>query len=178
MVKYAAAIIFVVFVAVVSVRSLEGVAYKWEVVARQNANPAHVREPREKNEKYQPPPGSVVLRADRSGHHLTRARINGIYMDVMVDTGATFVSLPYEEARRLGIALPKSAFKYPFRTANGVTYSAMVQLNSVQVGSIVVRNVRASVSQPGEMFVVLLGMSFLNRLNSFRISNGQLIMQQ
>jgi aspartyl protease family protein len=46
---------------------------------------------------------SVVLTADSQGHFLTTATINGITVRVLIDTGASFVSVGGSEARRLGI---------------------------------------------------------------------------
>ena len=45
----------------------------------------------------------VALGADPSGHYLADATIDGVAIEVMVDTGATIVALTAETARRLGI---------------------------------------------------------------------------
>ena len=53
------------------------------------------------------------------------------------------------------------------QTANGVAQVARVKLNTVKVGDIVLNNVDATIHQQ-DMPVVLLGMSFLNRMEMQR----------
>jgi aspartyl protease family protein len=121
--------------------------------------------------------GAVSLERARDGHYYTSVDINGRSIDVMVDTGASFVSMTYEDARRAGIFLADTDFKYKMQTANGIARSAHVLLDRVEIGPITVRNVRASVSQPGALFQTLLGMSFLGRLERFEMRRGELILQ-
>ena len=61
---------------------------------------------------------SLSLRAGTNGHFNTRAEMNGRSVDVMVDTGASLVSLSYEDARSAGIYLNDADFKYRSSTAN------------------------------------------------------------
>lgn len=119
----------------------------------------------------------VELRADRRGHYEATIEINGRPMEAMVDTGATEVSLTYEDARNAGIFLRDSDFTGRAQTANGLARIAPVMLERVEVGSILVRNVRANVGEPGAMRTNLLGMSFLQRLQKFEIRSGTLLLQ-
>ena len=50
-------------------------------------------------------------------------------------------------------------------------------LDRISVGSIVERSVPALVAQPGQLRVSLLGMSFLNRLESWQVRNDHLTMR-
>jgi aspartyl protease family protein len=50
-------------------------------------------------------------------------------------------------------------------------------LNSVSIGDITVRDVRAAVSEPGRLRTSLLGMSFLGRLSRFNMRPGLLVLQ-
>lgn len=103
----------------------------------------------------------VVLRRNRAGHYVAGGRINGEPVRFMVDTGATDVALPLEVARRLGLPLRPGGVSM---TANGEVRTWSTRLNSVDIGGLVLRNVRASVlpNMPGED--VLLGMSYLKHL--------------
>jgi aspartyl protease family protein len=65
----------------------------------------------------------------------------------------------------------------PIETASGRTRAAAVVVDQISVGGIVERRVPALVSAPGELRTSLLGMSFLNRLRSFEIAGGRLIMK-
>lgn len=103
----------------------------------------------------------VVLRRNRAGHYVTGGRINGKPVVFMVDTGATDVALPLELARRLDLTLRPGGISV---TANGRVETWRTRLASVDVGGLILRDVRASVlpNMPGDE--VLLGMSYLKHL--------------
>lgn len=105
----------------------------------------------------------VVLNADGTGHYLTQGTINGGQVTFMVDTGATMVSLGISDARRLGINYLKGE-RGASNTANGIATVYHVKLDSVRVGTITMNNVDGVVHENTDMPFVLLGMSFLNRL--------------
>ena len=121
-------------------------------------------------------PRRVALDADRGGHFLAEAVINGRSVTVMVDTGATLVALTEETARRLGIRPAVSDFTIPIATANGTIRVAPVTLDEVKVGGIRVRDVAATVVPGDALGVNLLGMSFLGRLSHFEIADRQLVL--
>ncbi len=122
--------------------------------------------------------GSVVeIHATRGGHFLTEVEIDGQPITIMVDTGATMVALSYEDAERAGIFLNPGDFTLSVSTANGRARVAPVMLNSVSIGDITVRDVRAAVSEPGRLRTSLLGMSFLGRLSRFNMRPGLLVLQ-
>jgi len=124
------------------------------------------------------PYGLVRLRRSRGGHYLARAKINNRQIRVMVDTGATLVALTFEDARRAGINVSSSDFTSRSRTANGIARSARVNIRSLRIGNITLRNVKASVSRPGALHVTLLGMSFLGRLSRVEMRDGDLVLQK
>lgn len=109
---------------------------------------------------------SLVLSADGQGHFITSGSINGESMRFLVDTGATFVSLGAGDARRARID-PTKGTPGMSQTANGVVPVWRVRLSSVKVGNIALHDVEATVHQH-DMPVVLLGMSFLNRMEMRR----------
>lgn len=121
--------------------------------------------------------GAVELRAERNGHFLAQAEINGRAVEIMVDTGATFVALSHEDAEHAGIYLKPQDFTHTVGTANGRARVAPVSLARVAIGDIVVRNVDALVSEPGKLQTSLLGMSFLRRLSSFEMRSGALFLR-
>lgn len=108
--------------------------------------------------------GSVVLQRNRQGHYVATARVNGQPVEVMLDTGATRVSVPEALAEKLGL---RRGAGFPTVTANGVVTSYDTVLDSVQLGGITLHQVRAAI-HPGsglERDQVLLGMSFLKQLD-------------
>jgi aspartyl protease family protein len=62
-------------------------------------------------------------------------------------------------------------------TANGRTRAAPVTLDRLAVGDIVERAVPALIAQPGQLRVNLLGMSFLNRLESWEVRGDKLMLR-
>ncbi|EXI86409.1 MAG: clan AA aspartic protease [Candidatus Accumulibacter regalis] len=110
--------------------------------------------------------GRVVLTADGNGHFLTTGNINGSTVRFLVDTGATMISLGASDARRIGID-PSKGQPAVVNTANGQARVSRVQLDSVRVGEIVLHGIDALVHQQ-DMPVVLLGMTFLNRMEMQR----------
>ena len=104
----------------------------------------------------------VVLRADDHGHFVTDGQINGGSARFVVDTGATTVAMSIADARRLGLDFRRAA-RGTASTANGSIAVWHVQLDSVKVGDIVLRQVDADILDGPSMPFVLLGMSFLSR---------------
>jgi aspartyl protease family protein len=121
---------------------------------------------------------TVEIRAGRNGHYMTTAHVNGRAIDVLVDTGASVVALTYEDAERAGIYVRASDFTHRVRTANGIAKAAPVVLSRVSIGDITVRDVQASVSEPGRLGTTLLGMTFLSRLQRADMRNGVLLLQE
>jgi aspartyl protease family protein len=120
----------------------------------------------------------VVLNADRSGHYFTQVTINGLSLRGVVDTGASLVSLTYEDGRRLGLIVPGDTFDMRTQTANGEARAKRVRLNSLRLGSIELRDVDASIAGEGQLGVNLLGMSFLNRLDRFEVRDRRLVLEE
>lgn len=112
----------------------------------------------------------------RDGHFHVEARINGAPIRMMVDTGATTIAIPYEMAEGLGISTNRLAYIIDIRTANGVAKAAPVPLDSLTLGPIVMRNLRATVSQPGALQTPLLGQSVLNRLQGYVVQGDRMIL--
>ena len=103
----------------------------------------------------------VVLVRNRQGHYVATGSINGSSVELLLDTGATHVSVPAGLARRLDLERGPAL---PTRTANGVITTYRTRLDSVSVGEIVLRNVAASINPHAVGEEVLLGMAFLKRL--------------
>lgn len=112
------------------------------------------------------------------GQFIAQARLNGYRSDVLVDTGASAVAINETTAHKMGIYLKQSDFKYTVHTANGPTKAAMVMIKEIEIGRVVVRDVRALVSRDKSLNVILLGMTFLNQLKKYEVNQGTLILTQ
>ena len=114
----------------------------------------------------------------RNGHFYFNTKMNGASVKVMVDTGATGVAINRSTARRMGIKLSNSDFKYKSQTANGIAYYASAKIDEIKIGRVVVYDVRAAVLKDSSLSETLLGMTFLRKLKKFEVSNGTLILIQ
>ncbi len=119
---------------------------------------------------------SVVIMRQMDGHFFVRADVNGATMTLMVDTGASFVTLTVADALRIGIDPATLSYHLPIRTANGMIQAAPVTIDRIAIGSIEHRNVQALVSPAGALDESLLGLSFLNSLRSYAISGDRLVL--
>ena len=104
---------------------------------------------------------SITLQADGQGHYTTVGQINGGSIRMLVDTGATLISLPAADAVRLGIDYRRGQPGF-VTTANGSAAIYRVKLESVRIGDLQLSQVDAAVQETGLPFA-LLGMSFLSR---------------
>lgn len=110
---------------------------------------------------------SVTLNVDEKGHFVTAGTINGVTVRMLVDTGASLISMSSTEARRLGINY-LAGEKASASTANGMVPTYRVKLDEVKVGGITLNNVDGMVLAGDNLPIVLLGMSFLNRMEMKR----------
>jgi len=108
----------------------------------------------------------VTMAQEANGHFMTDARVNGVHMRFLVDTGATLVSIPAAEASRLHIDYQKGTPGYSITADGRRVPTWRVTLDSVQVGDVTLLNVEGAVSAGEGM--PLLGMSFLNRTEMIR----------
>jgi aspartyl protease family protein len=116
----------------------------------------------------------VVLKRNRMGHYVASGSINGQPVIFLLDTGATDVALPGAVAKRLGIEGRATAQSY---TAGGTVSTELTRLRQVGLGDIVLTDVRASILETMEGEEVLLGMSFLKRLEMVQRGDTLIVRQ-
>lgn len=120
-------------------------------------------------------PASVSLERQADGHFMTTGRINNRWVEFMVDTGATSVTLNSFTADLLGIDYI-NAEKVEVATAQGNTDAYQVILGSVAVGDVLLTNVRAFIIRGRFPQTILLGNTFLSRVN-MRVENTAMTLQ-
>lgn len=103
------------------------------------------------------------------GEFALQAKINGASVPMVIDTGATSVVLTWETAKAAGLPLELLAYDVDVETAGGKTRAAKLVLDRLAVGKLVERSVPALVVPRGQMKTNLLGMSFLDRLESWEV---------
>lgn len=110
---------------------------------------------------------TAILTADSRGQFITQGSVNGASVRFMVDTGASYVSLSSSDAARAGIDYRGKGLPGTSSTANGIIRVWKVPGNTVRLGDITLHEVDVTVNETN-MPWVLLGMSFLNRLEMKR----------
>ena len=121
---------------------------------------------------------SVVIAPSRGGHFRVTGRVDGRRIDFMVDTGASVIALKPEDAAILGIRPAERDYSAMVRTANGAIRVMPVELDTVEIEDLEVRNVAAVVLPAGVANENLLGLSFLRRLRRFEYADGKLVLEQ
>lgn len=120
---------------------------------------------------------TTELKADERGHFVTAVDINGASITVLVDTGATAVALSYQDAKAAGLSPGSLDYNVPVATANGMAMAARVRIDKIVIDGIKVEDVEGLVAQDGALAGTLLGMSFLSRLDSFKVEDGILYLR-
>lgn len=121
---------------------------------------------------------SIVVPRDARGHFEVDGRVDGHRLSFMIDTGASVIALTASDAARLGFHPAAGEFVAEVKTANGTVRAAPLQLDVVEVGDLVVRDVAALVLPDEALSDNLLGLSFLSRLRRFEYSDGRLVLEQ
>lgn len=115
-------------------------------------------------------PGSVSLNGEvqvplipvGGGNFLVETVLNGrVKARLMLDTGASLITLTEEIGNKLGISPYSNSAELPFNTAGGEDWMPLVALEMVAVGSAETRLVEASINSHIKEIDGLLGMSFL-----------------
>jgi len=117
------------------------------------------------------------LKAVQGGHFITSADINGSSVTVLVDTGATAVALSYEDASSIGLRPSSLDYDVPVSTAGGIANAARVKIDQISIDGVEVEDVEGLVLPEGALQGTLLGMSFVSRLDSFKVEDGVLILR-
>src|SRR5438270_3911629 len=122
------------------------------------------------------PAPAVQIQRGQGGEFALRAKINGVAAPMVIDTGATSVVLTWETAKAIGLPLDMLEYDVDLETAGGHTKAARLTLARLAVGQLVEKSVPALVVQRGQMKTNLLGMSFLDRLESWGVRSDTLML--
>jgi len=120
---------------------------------------------------------NVEVVRGRGGDFALAAQINGARVPMVLDTGASSVVLTQEAAKAAGLPIEVLDYSVNVETANGRTRAAPITLDRLAVGGLTERAVPALVVQRGQLKNNLLGMSFLNRLESWEVHGDRLRMR-
>jgi aspartyl protease family protein len=118
--------------------------------------------------------GTATFRRGVNGHFEVNATINGHTTPMIFDTGASAVVLTIADAREAGVNVEGLRYVVPVSTANGQGLAARTRLDSIEVGGIVRRNLTAFVTEEGALETSLLGMTFLETLTRYSVTQNSL----
>lgn len=115
------------------------------------------------------------IRMAPDGHFWITAKVEGVPLRFLVDTGATLTAMAPQAAAEAGVEAQGLRPPVVLKTANGTTAAQLATIEKLRVGNVVARNLD-SVIAPGIGNVNVLGMNFLSRLASWRVEGRTLIL--
>lgn len=113
-----------------------------------------------------------------NGMYSVAGFINGRPVSFLIDTGATWIAMNVHQARSLGINFRYTGKRSVVSTANGAVPVYRILLDKVRVGEIELTQVEAAVLEGDSPEEVLLGNSFLNRVEMQRQGQVMLLKQK
>jgi aspartyl protease family protein len=116
----------------------------------------------------------VQLVSNRQGHFVTTGKINDRFVQFLLDTGATDVAIPEDVADTLELQRGVPVW---VSTANGRSEGFRSSIERLELGDIVLHNVRALVVPGLDGEHVLLGMSAMKQLE-FTQRGGTMLLRQ
>ncbi len=120
---------------------------------------------------------SASLKKEGDGHFWATARVNGIPVKFLVDTGASLVALSERDARRIGLNTDELDRNAEVRTAGGRVRASTTVIDAIEIDGVTVEDVQAVVIDKG-LEHSLLGMSFLNRLDGWDVTANAIVIRQ
>lgn len=119
---------------------------------------------------------AVTLTMREDGHYWVEAAINGRSVRFLVDSGASVTAVSRSTADSLGLSPDPMGRTMEMETANGTVTADRSVIPAMAIGSIEAKDLPVVVSASfGEVNV--LGMNFLNKLKSWRVEGGQMILE-
>ncbi|WP_324039968.1 retropepsin-like aspartic protease family protein [Aeromonas dhakensis] len=105
--------------------------------------------------------GELLLRADQSGHYRLEGAINGQPVQLLLDTGATRITVPQRVAERLGLTAHGSS---QVNTAAGFIRVGNGTIETLAMGPLTLYDLAIFINPAAEGDEVLVGMNALGRL--------------
>ena len=122
-----------------------------------------------------PMPRETRLARRGNGHFYADPAINGQPVRVVIDTGASFVALTKDDARRIGIPFAESEFDVVGTGASGPVRGKLIELEKIDLDGKEVRKVRGAVLEG--LDISLLGQSYLSRIGSVQMSGDEMVLR-
>jgi aspartyl protease family protein len=135
-----------------------------------------IAEIKAKNEpQFENQDGSIELQRQGDGHFYADVRVNGTYVHMLVDTGASGIALSREDAQSAGIATSIGMNDVVGEGADGEIHGEFAQLDKVELGPLSAERLGAVILNNGQQS--LLGQSFLSRFASVQIEGDRMVLR-
>ena len=119
---------------------------------------------------------SLHIHMGPDGHFWVEGKIDGTSARFLVDSGATITALSEEVARQAGLDIDVDGPGMAMQTANGAVMARRALVTELELGPIRADDLPVVVSARFNG-VNVLGMNFLSRLKSWRVENGEMILE-
>jgi aspartyl protease family protein len=119
--------------------------------------------------------GSIELERSPDGHFYADVRINGSFVHMLVDTGASAIALSRDDARSSGIATSIGMNDVVGEGADGEVHGEYVKLDRVELGPLSAEGMDAIVLNSGGQS--LLGQAFLSKFKSVQIEGDRMVLR-
>ena len=120
---------------------------------------------------------TFVYSKAEDGHFYLQLVVNGEKVKFLLDTGATNLVLNKKTAERVGFDLNELSYNLNTYTANGISRSAKILIQEIKIGTLYERDVSAMVAE-GDLFMPLLGMTFLSQFGEISINGDKLTLKK
>lgn len=117
--------------------------------------------------------GDLLLKADASGHYRLEGAINGQPVQLLLDTGATLVTIPSQVAEHLGL-IPTGHSRV--KTAAGEIQVQTSRIESLAMGPLTLYDLTVFINPATDGEEILVGMNALGRLE-LRQKERQLLLR-
>ena len=118
---------------------------------------------------------TVRIRMAPDGHFWANVTLDGVKRRMLVDSGATITAISAKTAAEVGLDVEADMRPVILRTANGQVIAKRARIERLTLGAIEARDLPVVVSEAfGEVDVI--GMNFLSRLGSWRVTGNTLIL--
>ncbi|MCT2399400.1 retropepsin-like aspartic protease family protein [Novosphingobium mangrovi (ex Huang et al. 2023)] len=119
----------------------------------------------------------TVISKRVDGHFWVVGELNGVSVEFLVDTGATYTGVSQKVAARAGLVPDQDDEGMVLDTANGPIVARKATANSLHFGGIEANGLTIAIAPDTESDLNVIGMNLLSRLASWRVEGDKLILQ-
>jgi aspartyl protease family protein len=119
---------------------------------------------------------TLRIRQSADGHFWANTTVNDLPVRFLIDSGATTTAMTLRTAQDAKVEISESPFPVILTTANGSVEAQRGQIQSLQIGSMVAKDLKIVVAEEfGDSNVI--GMNFLSQLKSWKVEGNEMILE-